>query len=116
MKTLCPEMDRWLEQRMTRVDVAPAPLKARKNAEPVPACPLDDKEFAWLWPHYQACSFPPASAAKRLAKTPLPNLTLRGRNFGVLMAFKFRRQILGKWAAKLGREEFLAEVRKAAAS
>lgn len=121
MRTLSPEMDRWLEQRMTRVDVAPAPSTATipeppKKGQPVPPCPLNELELRWLWPRYQACSFPPATAAKRLARTPFEHLTPRGRNFGVRMAYRFRRQVFGKRAAKWAQDEFLSEVRKAAIS
>jgi hypothetical protein len=128
-RTMSPEMDAWLASYCARHPVAvesggicdspgPAPAIPRPvpKSEPVPPCPLNEIEFAWLWDRYVRCSFPPASAPKRLAKTPLANLSTRGRNFAVRMAYKFRRQIFGKAAAKLGEAEFLAECRRAAAS
>lgn len=117
--TLSPEMDAWLE----RQQIANAQAHALTRSKPatvvtpadVPPCPLDELAFAWLWSKYQTLSFPPASAPKRLARTALDRLTPRGRNFGVRMAFKFRRQVFGKPAAKWGMDEFLDAVRAAAA-
>lgn len=119
--TLSPEMDRWLADQEARqpkpaaatsTETLPGPVA---NGLPVPPCPLNEAQFAWLWPKYKACSFPPASAPKRLAGCALERLTPRGRNFAVRMAFKFRRQIFGKAAGKWAQDEFLSEVRKGAA-
>lgn len=117
IRTLSPEMDEWVERMAARQHEAKVALRLKAPEEPIPAvppCPLDDVAFAWMWAKYQQASFPPASAAKRLARTPLGNLTLRGRNFAVRMAFKFRRQILGLSAAKMTEAEFLDAVRVAA--
>lgn len=113
-RTLSPEMDAWLARQP--VAVPPAAAKKGDVFNPVPPCPLDDAAFAWLWERYQQCSFPPATAYKRLARTPLANLSLRGRNFACRAAFRFRRQILGKSAVKMTELEFLSAVRSAALS
>jgi hypothetical protein len=119
--TMTPEMDAWLERQQAKQ--AQARALTSEGAKPatvlpvaeVPPCPLNDREFAWLWGKYQTLSFPPASAPKRLARCALERLTLRGRNFAVRMAFKFRRQIFGKAAAKWAQDGFLSAVRCAAA-
>lgn len=112
-RTLCPEMDQWLERKQATPLPAPAP-EWLTPSEVIPPCPLNDREFAWLWDRYVRCSFPPATAAKRLAKTPLANLTLRGRNFAVRISHRFRRQILGKPAVRMTPDEFLDRVRQCA--
>lgn len=113
-RTLSPEMDAWLARQPVVATTATA--KKGDVFNPVPPCPLDDAAFAWLWERYQRCSFPPATAYKRLARTPLANLSLRGRNFACRAAFRFRRQIIGKSAVKMTETEFLSAVRSAALS
>lgn len=119
IRTLSPEMDEWVERAAQKQREAQVALRLKDPEEPIPAvppCPLDDVAFAWMWERYQQCSFPPASAYKRLARTPLGNLTLRGRNFACRAAFRFRKQILGKSAVKMNETEFLSAVRVAALS
>lgn len=118
MKTLSPEMDAWLERQRAKQPPPTAPdtipLSVPKN-KPAPECPLTDAQFAWLWPRYQKCRFGMISAASRLAKTPLQNLTVRGKNFAIRMAFKHRTQIFGRPARKFAQDEFLSAIRTAAA-
>lgn len=118
--TLCPEMDAWLLERTMLAEAVRgrrmpgAAVITDRDLEYVPPCPLSEAELDWLWPHFQACSFPPATFAKRFARTPRAHLTLRGKNAAVRLAYRFRRQIFGKAAVKWGDELFLSAVRYAA--
>lgn len=120
-ETLSVEMDQWLDERRmlseaTRGRRMPgAAVLAASDTEIAPPCPLTDAEIDWLWRKYQACSFPPATFAKCFARTPRENLTSRGKNACVKLAYKYRRQIFGKVAKKWGEVVFLREVRSAAA-
>lgn len=112
MKTMCEEMDAWVLAHdkpaiKTASRLAPSEI-------PIPPCPLTDKEIDWLWPRYQKCSFPPATFAKRFAGTPRDKLTPRGKNAAVRLAFRYRRQILGRVAVKMAENEFLSAVRNLA--
>lgn len=115
-RTLSPEMDAWLEHqhvRQARERVVSTARPGTVIQVTVPPCPLTDREIDWLWPRYQACSFPPATFAKRFARTPRENLTARGKNACASIAYRFRRQIFGNGAAKWSREDFLSAVREA---
>lgn len=108
MKTLSPEMDAWLERQHAK-QPEPAPTKA------APQVPITDDEFAWLWPRFQKCRFGTISAATKFARTPLDRVTPRGKVFALRMAFRHRTQIFGRSARKLAHDEFLSEIRTAAA-
>lgn len=116
------EMDIWLEdQRMlaaVRVPRRGPPqlvgVTDRELAH-VPPCPLTDPEIDWLWPRYQRCNFPPATFAKRFARTERSKLSLRGKNACVRLSYRYRRQIFGKAATKWTEDAFLSAVRTAAA-
>lgn len=82
---------------------------------PPPPAELTDAEFAWLWPRFQRCTFPPASFVKRFARNEVSNLKDKGRNMGESLAYQYRRQIFGKRAAKWDRVKFLHAVRVHAA-
>jgi hypothetical protein len=122
MRTLSEDMDDWLELHewpffpLCRL-APPAPVMQLRSADcvMVPPCPLSDQEIDWLWPRYAACSFPPATFAKRFAGCAREKLTPRGKNAAVSLGYRYRRQIFGKRAVLWSDGDFLLAVRKAAA-
>ncbi len=119
-QTLSQEMDAWLAMQQSRAmppgRFIPSPVLGLDDGDcvTVPPCLLTDAEIDWLWPKYQACSFPPATFAKRFARTPRASLTARGKNAAVRLSYRFRRQIFGKRAVKWSDADFLAAVREKA--
>lgn len=111
------EMDAWLARQQTAPVCVVFPTPKPKNL-PVPPCPLNLDELRWLYGRYERCSFPPASAFKRFAKHEFDRLTPRGHNLLCRFAYRFRRQVFqgDKRAVKWTESEFLAAVRKAAAT
>lgn len=110
------ETDFWLEvQRaknlFTRGLSFGVRLPGSLDDGPVPPCELTDAEVDWLWPRYQACSFPPATFAKRFARNDRASLTPKGKNAAVKLAYTYRRQIFGKVAVKWDHARFLEAVR-----
>ncbi|HLP02122.1 MAG TPA: hypothetical protein VK163_08855 [Opitutaceae bacterium] len=120
--SLSAEMDLWLEEQQALANPRPGRHSPQlvgvteRDTETVPPCPLTDAEIDWLWQHYQRCSFPPATFAKRFARTPRSSLTPRGKNACVRLAFHYRRQIFWKAASKWTEAEFLDAVRNAASN
>ncbi len=118
--TLSPEMDTWLAEQTMLADATQgrrmpgAAVVTDRDVDIVPPCPLADAEIDWLWPRYQQCSFPPATFAKRFARTDRARLTARGKNAAVSLSYRYRRQIFGKVAVKWAHDEFLSAVRVAA--
>lgn len=86
-----------------------------KETPPIVARELTDAQLAWVWPHYQCCSFTPATFAKRFARNEFDRLTDKGKVMAISLCFQYRRQIFGKKAAKWTREQFMNAVRVAAA-
>jgi hypothetical protein len=75
-------------------------------------CPFTAAELDWLWPKYQACSFPPGSFQKRFARNPLSQLTPdKGWRMAALLAFQYRRQIFGKKAGNWDAPQFIRTVK-----
>lgn len=114
--TYSKECDEWMARQLARNPPAPitGTLQPVAKGKPVPACPLTDAEFAWLWPRFQKCRFGGIRAAKSFARTSLECVTPRGKNFAVRMAYRHRTQILAS-ARKMTQDEFLGAVRTAAA-
>jgi len=120
--TMSVEMDRWLadardDQAIPRVPHRGAPQLVgvtERDLDQVAACPLTDAEIDWLWAKYQGLSFPPATFAKRFARTERSRLTPRGKNACVKLSYRYRRQIFGKAGTKMAEDEFLSMVRYAA--
>lgn len=120
INTLSEEMDDWLRlQELRSIPPArmipPAAVLDERDCTVIPPCPFSDREIDWIWPKYQACSFPPATFAKRFARTPRERLTLRGKNAAASLGYRYRRQIFGKRAVKWSEADFLTAVREAAA-
>ena len=121
MKTLSEEMDDWLELMEWRFVppyrfAPPSPVMSLRSSDCVtfPPCPLSAREIDWLWPRYSACSFPPATFAKRFARTEREKLTPRGKNAAVSLGYHYRLQIFGKRAVLWSEADFLHAVREAA--
>lgn len=118
--SLSAEMDLWLEEQQTLAVPRPGRRSPQlvgvtdRDTDFVPPCPLTDAEIDWLWPRYQRCSFPPATFAKRFARTPRASLTPRGKNACVRLAYQYRRQIFWKSASQWSEAEFLNVVRSVA--
>lgn len=114
-------MDAWLAMQQSRnrwpgrmIGLPPVVALGDRDCLTVPPCPLSDSEIDWLWPRYARCRFPPATFAKRFARTPREHLTPRGKNAAVRCAYTYRRQIFGESAKKWSEADFLAAVRQAA--
>jgi hypothetical protein len=121
-RTLSPEMDAWLAEareeqaipRFPRRSPAPVAFVQDRDVLAEPFCPLSDAEIDWLWPRFQRCSFPPATFAKRFAKTSRDRLTARGKNAAVSLSYRYRRQIFGKQAVRWSHTDFVGWVKDAA--
>lgn len=119
--TMSVEMDRWLadardDQSVPRVPRRGAPVLVGvtdRDLDQVAACPLTESEIDWLWAKFQRLSFPPATFAKRFARTERASLTARGKNAAVKLSYRYRRQIFGKAGVKMAENEFLSAVRVA---
>lgn len=107
---LTPEQREWMDRVSPAPPAAPAKLEAAAPASAV----FTDAEIAWLWPRLQKCRFGSGYClAKSFTKTPLENLTPKGKACLHEVAYRYRRQIFAD-AANWGIKYFIEQVRRAA--
>ena len=114
---LTPEQEEW--KRRLLLKLRPGIQQEFPVDEPPPVEPpkpvFTDSEIAWLWPRFQKCRHRSASFAKSFAKTPLANLTPKGKAVLHSTAYTYRQQIFAnseKWTEMY----FIAAVKQAAAT
>jgi hypothetical protein len=112
-RTMSPEMDAWVAHQHAQENQR---ARAQEQRIDDASLPLTTTDFEWLWPRFQKCKFGMISAATRFAKTPLCNVTVKGKRFAIRMAFRHRTQIFGTAARKMSHDEFLGAIRSASAT
>lgn len=130
-RTLSVEMDAWLRDRETKeraIAVAVEPFRDShgKNLEPRRTSPdwtriveFSDAEWRFLWGRFQNVGTPLLGFARRL-QTSTADVMLMSpeqRCWALALAFKYRRKMFfNPHAGKLNEQQFVAGIRKLAAT
>jgi|GEM_PF-4227376 len=128
--TLSPEMDSWLlarEQQERSITLAVEPFRDEHGKlEPRRTSPdwtrtveFTDAEWRFLWSRFQPVGTPHFGFARRLqcSTADVTTLSPEQRCWALALAFKYRRKVLfHPRAAELSEEQFVAGIRKLAAT